>query len=82
MSDSQTNNLSALKNQMDQQGFCIIRDVIPKDIIGAIHRRVDAQARAEKALELTTQDQVQTDNDKKPVGLHVDQQGRNFPEAV
>jgi ectoine hydroxylase-related dioxygenase (phytanoyl-CoA dioxygenase family) len=64
MSTRHDNDLADLKRQMDTNGFCIVRDLIPEDIIKQMHRRVDAQARAEKSLQLTTQDQVQTDNDK------------------
>lgn len=64
MSTTQINDLPDLKKQMDQNGYCIIRDVIPPEIISQMYRRIDAQAKAEKQLELTTQDQVQTDDDR------------------
>lgn len=64
MSNTRNNDLIDLNNQMDDSGYCIIRDVISPEIISEIHRRIDAQAKAEKRLEVTTQDQVQTDNDK------------------
>ncbi|MFT5218996.1 MAG: ectoine hydroxylase-related dioxygenase (phytanoyl-CoA dioxygenase family) [Planctomycetota bacterium] len=64
MSGKQINDLVALKKQMDQQGYCILRDLIPADTISQIHRRIENQACAEKQLELTTQDQVQSDDDR------------------
>ncbi|MFT5111965.1 MAG: ectoine hydroxylase-related dioxygenase (phytanoyl-CoA dioxygenase family) [Parasphingorhabdus sp.] len=64
MSVTKTNNLTDLKKQMDESGYCIIRNVIPPKTIEEIHQRIDAQARAEKLLEVTTQDQVQSDDDK------------------
>jgi ectoine hydroxylase-related dioxygenase (phytanoyl-CoA dioxygenase family) len=64
MSSTRNNDLVDLKNQMDESGYCIIRDVISAEMISEMHRRINAQAKAEKQLEVTTQDQVQTDDDK------------------
>jgi len=64
MNNTERNNIQSLKNQMDSEGYCIVHDLIPPDIITQMHQRIDSQASAEKQLEVTTQDQVQTDGDK------------------
>ncbi len=64
MSTTKIDDLADLKKQMDQKGYCILRDVIPAEIVLQMQRRIAAQARAEKHLEVTTQDQVQSDDDK------------------
>ncbi|MFT5113573.1 MAG: ectoine hydroxylase-related dioxygenase (phytanoyl-CoA dioxygenase family) [Parasphingorhabdus sp.] len=64
MSTNQINDLSDLKKQMDRTGYCIVRDLIPHEVVSDMRRRIENQAKAEKHLEVTTQDQVQTDDDK------------------
>ena len=51
MPNKVNDHLPGLKKQMDQSGYCIIKDAIAPDIIAAMHRRIDAQAKAERQLE-------------------------------
>ena len=64
MTNNPQNDLVKLKQDMDQNGFCILHDLIEPEIISAIHQRIDSQTKAEQQLNVTTQDQVQTDDDK------------------
>ena len=62
--DSERNNVEHLKQQMDQNGYCIVEQVIDSATIDEVHRRIDQQAKAEAQKGVTAMDQVQTAEDK------------------
>ncbi len=64
MSDTQTNNLEDLKQEMDQNGYCILRDLVAPQQMEKLHQRIDSQANAELELGVSNLDQVQSEDDK------------------
>lgn len=58
-----TNNIAELKNHIDEFGYCVVNEVIPKDQVALMHQRIENQSLAEKEQDVMVQDQVQTDDD-------------------
>lgn len=64
MQTSRLHELARLKNEMDENGFCIVENMIDSATVAEVHRRIDAQARAEQSLGVTAIDQVQSESDR------------------
>ena len=60
----QINDISRLKREMDENGYCIVENLIDSATILEIQRRIETQARAEQEQGVTAIDQVQSENDK------------------
>ncbi len=82
MSSNQHQHLARLKQQMDQNGYCIVPDLIAPEKMAEVHRRIDTQAKAERREGVSTQDQVQTDGDKNQWVYMLINKGEIFQRLV
>lgn len=57
-------DVTRLKQEMDQNGFCIVENLIDAETITEVRRRIETQANAELEQGVTAMDQVQSENDK------------------
>ena len=64
MQKLENNDTSRLTREMDENGFCIVENLIDSATILEIRRRIETQARAEQEQGVTAIDQVQSKNDK------------------
>jgi ectoine hydroxylase-related dioxygenase (phytanoyl-CoA dioxygenase family) len=64
MQNQNIDELTRLKKEMDESGFCIVENLIDPETIAEIHNRIDTQAKAEQDQGVTAIDQVQSENDR------------------
>jgi ectoine hydroxylase-related dioxygenase (phytanoyl-CoA dioxygenase family) len=77
-----TTDLSRLKSDMDEFGYCIIAEAIDAGRAAEIGRRIDAQAKAERKRGLTVQDGVQSEGDGNQWVYMLINKGRVFLDLL
>ncbi|MFA5122329.1 phytanoyl-CoA dioxygenase family protein [Zavarzinia sp.] len=59
--------LAAAARSLDEQGFCLIEDLIAPELVAALERRLDEQARAEREIAPPAADDAQLDGSNQYV---------------